>query len=125
MCGLASSMYERDVITNSTPISSGIEILDDDIIVTRDMLNGDSGLFRIWWSFTTASDYIITITKKGTADLTGFPLMVNPDNEFVLKSNGYYRFDIGVRPGDIINLSCNVDISKINDIQIQQIQIGA
>lgn len=125
MCGLASSAYERDSTVTNTPISSGTKILQNDIIITRDMLNGDSGLLRIWWSFTTGADYAITITKKGEADLTGFPLIVNPDNDFILKNNGYYRFDIGVKVGDLINMSSVVDISKVNEIQIQQIQIGA
>ena len=89
------------------------------------MLGGDSGLFRIWFSFTTGADYELTITKLGAADLTGFPLKVNADNTFVLKDDGYYRFDIGVQPGDLINMSSNVAISKVNDLQIQQIQIGA
>jgi len=125
MCGLQSSAYARDATPAGTPIGIDSKILENDIVVTKNMLAGDSGLFRIWWSFTTAADYNLTITKKGAADLTGFPLKVNGDNSFVLKSDGYYRFDIGVVPGDIINLSSNLAISKVNDLQIQQIQLGA
>ena len=125
MCGLSSSAYERVSIPVNVPILLNTKILQNDIIVTADMLNGDSGLFRIWWSFTTGADYIITITKKGEADLLGFPLIVNGDNTFVLKSDGYYRFDIGIRVGDLINLSSNLQITNVNELQIQQIQIGA
>jgi len=123
--GLQSSAYEKVSIPASVTIALNTKILENDIVVTNELLAGDSGVFRIWWSFTTGADYIITITKKGAADLTGFPLKVNGDNTFILKDDGYYRFDVGVRPGDLINLSSSVAITKINDLQIQQIQIGA
>ena len=123
--GLRSSAYEKVSTPAGTPIALNTKILEDDIVVTSDMLHGDSGLFRIWWSFTTGADYILTATVNGEADLLGFPLQVNGDNTFVLRDNGYYRFDIGVRPGDLINLSSSVEITKVNRLQIQQIQIGA
>jgi len=123
--GLSSSAYERDSTNSNVPISAVTKILQNDIVITKDMLNGDSGLFRIWWSFSTGGDYTLMITKKGESDLQGFPLIVNPDNDFVLKNDGYYRFDVGVRVGDLINLSSTVPISKVNELQIQQIQIGA
>jgi len=125
MVGLRSSAYARVATPSGTPIAIDAAILASDIVVTSTMLGGDSGLFRIWFSFTTGADYNLTITKKGAADLTGFPLLVNGDNTFVLKDDGYYRFDIGVQPGDLINMSSSVAISKVNDLQIQQIQIGA
>lgn len=123
--GLQSSAYEKVSTPASLPIALNTKILENDIVVTSDLLAGDSGVFRIWWSFTTGADYILTITKKGEADLLGFPLKVNGDNAFVLKDDGYYRFDLGVRPGDLVNLSSSVEITKVNDLQIQQIQIGA
>ena len=124
--GLQSSAYDRDATPAGTPIALNTKIFENDIVVTREMLGrSDSGLFRIWWSFTTGADYELTVTKLGEADLTGFPLKVNGDNTFILRDDGYYRFDIGVKPGDLINLSSNVEITKINDLQVQQIQIGA
>lgn len=123
--GLRSSAYNKDFPIESVPVSLNSKILTNDIAVTTNMLGGDSGLFRFWWSFTTGADYQVTITKKGQADLTGFPLIVNGDNDFVIKSDGYYRFDVSVKPGDLVNFSSNVEISKINELQIQQIQIGA
>lgn len=125
MCGLQSSAYDRDATPVGIPIALNTKILENDIIVTKKMLSGDSGLFRILWSFTTGADYVLTVTKKGAVDLLGFPLKVNGDNSFVLKDDGYYRFDVGVRPGDLINFSSSVAITKVNDLQIQQIQIGA
>jgi len=123
--GLRSSAYARDATPAAVTIAIDDPILENDIVITSDMLGGDSGLFRIWFSFTTGADYELTITKLGAADLTGFPLKVNADNTFVLRDDGYYRFDIGVEPGDLINMSSSVAISKVNDLQIQQIQIGA
>jgi len=126
MGGLKSSAYARDATPAVTPITLNTKILLNDVVVTQSMLGGDSGLFRIWWSFTTGGpDYVLTITKRGATDLTGFPLSVNADNDFVLRNNGYYRFDVGVQPGDLINLSSSIAITKVNDLQIQQIQIGA
>jgi len=124
--GLQSSAYARDATPDDATIDAGFKIFENDIVVTREMLGrSDSGLFRIWWSFTTGADYELTVTKLGEADLTGFPLKVNGDNSFVLRADGYYRFDIGVEPGDLINLSASENITKINDLQVQQIQIGA
>ena len=123
--GLRSSAYARVATPATVTIAIDAKILDNDIVVTSDMLAGDSGLFRIWFSFTTGADYNLTITTKGAVDLTGFPLLVNGDNSFVLKDNGYYRFDIGVEPGDLINMSSSVAITQVNRLQIQQIQLGA
>lgn len=125
MTGLSSSAFERESTPSNIPIAVNTEILVNDLEVTASMLNGDSGLLRLWWSFETSSDYQLTITKNGAADLLGFPLKVNADNSFTLVSNGYYRFDIGVKVGDLINFSSNIEITKVNDLQIQQIQIGA
>lgn len=123
--GLQSSAYEQVSTPATVTIAVNSKILEDDLVITSDMLGGNSGLLRIWWSFTTGADYTLTITKKGAADLLGFPLIVNGDNTFILKSDGYYRFDVGVKPGDLINLSSSIAIIKVNDLQIQQIQIGA
>ena len=125
MGGLKSSAYEKVSTPAGTPIALNTKILENDLVITSEILGGNSGLLRMWWSFTTGAEYEITVTKKGAADLLGFPLKVNGDNLFVLQSDGYYRFDIGVKPGDLINFSSNVAISKVNDIQIQQIQLGA
>lgn len=125
MGGLKSSAYEQVSTPAPVTIALNTKILENDLVITSDMLGGDSGLLRLWWSFTTGGDYVLTVTKKGEADLLGFPLKVNGDNSFVLKDNGYYRFDLGVRPGDLINFSSSVAITKVNDLQIQQIQIGA
>ena len=122
--GLNSSAYDVPVTLETPAISIDAKILTNDITITSEFLNGDSGLLRLWFSFTTGADYRVTVTKLGEADLTGSPLILNADNTFILLDNGHYRFDIGVKPGDLINLSSSVAISAINDFQIQRIQIA-
>lgn len=122
--GLNSSAYDVAVTLETPTIAIDDKILTDDITITDDFLNGDSGLLRLWFSFTTGADYQVTVTKLGEADLTGSPLILNADNTFIMLSDGYYRFDIGVQPGDLINLSSSVAISAINDFQIQRVQIA-
>jgi len=122
--GLNSSAYDVAVTLETPSISIDAKILTNDITITEDFLNGDSGLLRLWFSFTTGADYQVTVTKLGAADLTGSPLILNADNTFIMLSDGYYRFDVGVKPGDLINLSSSVAISAINDFQIQRVQIA-
>jgi len=122
--GLQSSAYEVALVLESVTILPNIKILTNDIVITKEFLNGDSGLLRLIFSFTTGVDYEITLTKLGEANLLQFPLKLNADNNFTLLSDGYYRFDISVKPGDLINLSSNIQISEINDFQIQRVQIG-
>lgn len=122
--GLQSSAYEVVLTKESMPISSDSKILTNDIEISKDFLNGDSGLIRIIFSFATAGDYEVTVTKLGQEDLLGSPLKLIATNNFILKSSGYYRFDVSVKPGDLINLSSNLQITKINDLQIQRIHIA-
>ena len=124
--GLQSSAFA--VILNPkepTPIVADTKILADDIVIDSAFVNGDSGRLRFLFSFTTAAaaDYQITLTKLGGSDFTS-PLKLNADNTFILLSDGYYQFDISVEPGNLINFSANVNITAINDIQMQKIQIG-
>jgi len=124
--GLQNSAFEVPLTVEAVTITANNKILTDDITIDADFVNGDSGRIRFLFSFTTAAaaDYQITLTKLGAADLTGFPLKLNADNTFILLSDGYYQFDISVRPGELINFSSNVDITKINNIQVQKIQIA-
>ena len=120
--GLASSAYD---ITPPVEAVPGLtKILTDDLTFTKESLGGNSGLIRIWFAFVTGADYELTVTKGGSATFPK-PFKPNGDNNFVLKDIGYYRFDVGVKPGDLINLKSSVSISAVNDFLIQQIQIGA
>ena len=65
----------------------------------------------------------VTITEFNQ---TAQPLTVNGDNTFNLKSDGYYRFDIGVRPGDTLDfLVRTTAVTGVKEFRIDQIQIGA
>ncbi len=123
--GLQSSAYAVPVTTAATTITAGDDILTSDITIDSDFLNGDSGLIRLLFSFTTtaAADYNITVTKLGAGVYTS-PLILNADNTFILLSDGYYRFDLSVAPGDEINFRSSVDITSVNDVQVQKIPLG-
>jgi len=124
---LRSSAYDIPVTLEPVTIAIAAKILTNDIVITSKSLGGSSGLLRLYFSMdsTASADFEITVTKMGEANLTGDPLILNADNGFVIKPSGYYRFDIGVKPGDLINLSSNVAITDIFEFQIQQIQLGA
>lgn len=83
----------------------------------------------------------ITITNEGsgytsppivTITSDTFPITLakfNGDNSFILRNDGYYRFDIGVRAGDILDFrnlgTGSVVFLKVREFRIDQIQIGA
>jgi len=125
---MASSIHKIDVDPETATITAGNKILSVDIdFVPGEFAPGGGGIVRLYFSFTSAAaaDYEITVSKLGQADLTGFPLKLNSDQNFVLKSDGYYRFDIGVEETDKINFSSSVDLTKINELEIHKIVIGA
>lgn len=135
--GLSSSAFNipLDVIASG---GAGVDILNKDIFFvaeasdlsplptdTEVVLNGNSGLVRLWFAIDTA-DYEITGTKIGAGSFTdGFKF--NADNNFVLKRLGYYRFDIEVKPGDNLNFKSSqaIGVNEIHQFRLQQIQIGA
>lgn len=122
--GLNSSAYDITPLQSNIPIAANSKILANDIIITAKLLGGDTGQIRIWFSFAVADDFQITVSKKGSIDLTGFPLKLNADGAFLILPKGYYRFDIAVSVGDLINLSCNEIITGINDFTIQLVPIA-
>lgn len=219
--GLQSSAYPVDVDVKApgTTPAAGVSLLNSKIIVTKEQLQGLSGLFRVYFAaITAAADYQLeiqrnrvggqygvgaeaqaiitngkvsniiglqpgnnypprvttiaaelrtivaisaptgpdpvtatataivergeiigyTITNPGNGYLseptvtitsTNYVLHVskfNGDNSFLLKSGGYYRFDIGVRPGDILDfIPAATNLTGILEFRIDQIQIGA
>jgi len=224
--GLTTSVYpvdiERKLPTVALPITPNTALLKESIPVTRELLNGSSGLFRVYFSLQTATprDYELavstsrqggefgfgakadavienggvsniimsatgdgypigvsatvpgtnitfdntgtgaTVTAEAIAVINGGELVsinvtnpgagynippkvlitstpfdtqdtfLNADNEFLLRSAGYYRFDIGVRAGDLINFFFEEHITADNLVaidvfRVDQIQIGA
>jgi len=204
--GLRSSVYpiDVDVKGTGTAVAIGASVLNNPIVVTTESLNGNSGLFRVYFSLTTAAaDYHLEATRvsKGTGatatailtngiitsitvDATGSsypkapvvavtgggggvstpptailqggevvsitpgdtttpftsvptvtitefnqtaqPLTFNGDNDFNLKTAGYYRFDVGVRPGDTLDfLVRTTAVTGVKEFRVDQIQLGA
>ncbi len=81
----------------------------------------------------------LTITNPGTGYVTA-PIInitstaylatgsrLNGDNTFILRDRAYYRFDIGVRAGDILDfiLQGSQNVNEIIELRVDQIQIGA
>jgi len=131
---MAGNIYSVDVEMEALPILANAKILNVDIDFVAasgsspgEFDPGGGGIIRLYFSFTTAgaADTVITVTKLGQVDLLGFPLKLNADQNFVIKSDGYYRFDIGVEVGDKVNLSSTIQIDKINEMKIHKIVIGA
>jgi len=126
--GLASSIYNKPVTVEATPAINA-KILTNDLTFTTDEFGGGerAGAIRIQFSFTTAADadMVITLTKKGAADLLGSPLTLNSDQNFVIKSKGLYRFDVDVLQTDLINLSSSIALTAINELQIDKVVFGA
>ena len=215
--GLQGSAYPVDVDVKipGQGITAGVTILNNKINVTKEQLQGLSGLYRVYFGMTTAAaDYQLELQRSrlggqfgvgataeafitngevsdivvktsgnnypigvGTAPnisttvaitggggagatataviergeivriditapgsgFTSIPLVTitspafvaqvmkfNGDNSFLLKSGGYYRFDIGVRPGDILDfIPAVTNIVSVLEFRMDQIQIGA
>lgn len=138
--GLQSSAYNIPLALQPNPgtgalLSANIEFIADEKDFSdaptniEVSLNGNSGVVRLWFALKTAADANTTvIITKGGGVTTDKSSILNGDNGFVIRSNGNYRFDIGVRPGDILNLKSTVSVTATADVlelKMQQIQIGA
>lgn len=136
--GLQSSQFRIVPEIATTPTTNAILSKDIQFIAserdivstspnTQVVLNGKSATVRVWFSLNTGGDYQLTFTKLGGQDFSK-PLIVNGDNSFILKSVGYYRFDIGVKVDDLLNFKSSVSVPTDEDVfelLIQQIQLGA
>ncbi len=106
-------------------ITGGASILTNNItFLPREFPPGDSGLIRVWFCLKTVGDLdtIITISHD-----VGFIIseQLNSDQDFVIKSNGLYRFDIPATLGDEINISSSESIEAIRLLRFDKIVIGA
>jgi len=127
--GLQSSVYPLASFSTPSAISADTDILPSDISVTKENLEGTAGLYRVWFTLNTTADadfnFIIRRTNPNDTITTTRSQKVNSDNEFILKSGGYYRFDIDVILGDEINFHSSVGIDSVSELRVHQIQIGA
>ena len=108
-------------------IDKNENILVDDISITSEMVSpGGGGILRLYFSMAfddgMGSETNSTISvfnnnvKKGE---------LNADNSSKVETNGYYRFDLDVKSGDMINFQSSEDIDEIHFIRTHLIQFGA
>jgi len=122
---LTSSIYPVPFVVATTTIAAGTNILSTPITITGDQVSpGGGGILRLLFSFTTlaAADATISVRQGAGATLKG---NLNADNNSVIKSDGYFRFDIDVEKDDIVNLQSNVDITTVNFFRAHLVQFGA
>lgn len=118
---MTSSIYPLDFVVNSPTINSGTNILSTPITIVSDHVSpGGGGIVRIYFSFTVTTNAIVSVLNNGS--LKG---NLNADNSAEVISNGYYRFDIDVEAGDVINLQSTVNITTVNLFRAHLIQFGA
>lgn len=67
--GLITSVYPVDITVASGERTTAQDILTNNIIVTKEDLDGTSGLFRAYFAFTAGADYNMSVqrTAKSTA----------------------------------------------------------
>jgi len=129
---MSGSIYKIPLnIRTVDPIPLNEKILENDITFTADEFKvGKGGILRLYFAFKPSeADYQLTITLNGTSgdtlDLDRF--ILNGDNNFVLLSDGYYRFDIGVDSDTKFNLSNSREIEQdeILELSLHKIVFGA
>lgn len=121
---MTSSIYPVAFVVATTTISSGTNILSTPITITSEQISpGGGGLLRLFFSF----DVAVTAMMVSVFDGAGTTLIgnLNADNDTVILSDGYYRFDIDVEAGDTINLQASEDITTVNRFRAHLVQFGA
>ena len=123
---MTSSIYPI-VITGQTGVG-GTDLFTPNIVITREMVSpGGGGILRLWFSFSfTIAGAPVQVFKGTTQSPTlVFKGNLNPDNDAVCLTNGYYRFDIDVEEGDIINLQSTQTVTANNLIRAHLVVFGA
>jgi len=127
--GLQSSSFPLVSFSTSGAVALDTDILPESLLITKDNLQGEAGLFRVWITFATTADvdFQMNVRRKNASDTvtTDRLLKLNGDNDFILKSGGYYRFDVDVIIGDEINFQSTVGLTRVDELRVHQIQIGA
>jgi len=121
---MTSSIYPQ-VFTIATPnIPTNTNIItgaEGGIPITRELVRpGGGGILRLLFSFTLNATALISVFNNSV--LKG---ILNADNSSEIVTNGYYRFDIDVEEGDVINLQSSQIISNVNFLRAHLVQFGA
>jgi len=120
---VTSSIYPVDFVVNTPTITANSNILSTPITITSEQVSpGGGALLRLFFSFTLAATAMISVFDGTGATLIG---NLNADNDTVISSDGYYRFDIDVEDGDTINLKASENISVVNHFRAHLVQFGA
>lgn len=124
---MTSTVYPLSVTAASQPIAVTTNIFASSVTITEEMLRwGGGGILRLYFSFNLdATTGIIGVFKGGN-----FVGNLNADNSSEITDNGYYRFDIDVQAGDIINLqldaaSTSTEITTVLFVRAHLVLVGA
>jgi hypothetical protein len=118
---MTSSIYPIAVSPVSGTIAVDTDILQNDILITKEMVSpGGGGILRLYFSFNVTADAEIDVLNDGSTKG-----ILNADNNKKIVSDGYYRFDVDVEAGDKINLQSDVAIDTVNFIRAHLVQFGA
>ncbi len=122
---MTSSIYPVDfVVSTADPIVGGNNILSTPITITSDQVSpGGGGVLRLYFSFTMGGSSMISVRIGASGNTLKGNL--NADNSSLLEIDGYYRFDIDIEAGDIINLRSSSNITNVNLFRAHLIQFGA
>lgn len=118
---MTSSIYAIPVTATATPIGTNTDIIVGGVPISREQVSpGGGGILRLYFSFTFGAPSTVRVFNNGI--LKGF---LNADNSNVIEDNGFYRFDIDIEEGDLVNIESSVAISTVNLLRVHLIQFGA
>ena len=120
---MTSSIYPLPFEVAGTTITAGTNILSTPITITAAQVKpGGGGILRLYFSFTMGANATVSVRQGAGATLKG---NLNADNLAEVISDGYYRFDIDVQAGDIVNLRSTQNITVVNVFRAHLVQFGA
>ena len=122
---MTSSTYAISVAFPAT-VTANTNILTTPITFgANDFDPGGAATIRVWFTFTAALDMEVSVSSDAVGAGFNKPEKFNADNNFTIKSDSKYRFDIDVLPGDSINLRSNQALTAIQKLRFQVITFGA
>lgn len=118
---MTSSIYPLPIVATGTPIGTDTDIIVGGIPIVRAQVSpGGGGILRLYFSFTMGGPSTVRVFNNSV--LKGF---LNADNSNVITDDGFYRFDIDVEEGDLVNIQSTVAISTVNLLRAHLVQFGA
>ena len=109
------------IITAIVTLNFGMDqnVFASDLEITSDDLRpGGGGILRLYFSFAGTT----TAKVFNNGNFKGF---LNADNSNTIADNGYYRFDIDVEGGDLINLQLGAAVTAVNFLRLHLVNFGA